>query len=490
MFGRRKKQASDAANAPARSPERWGLSESLLQLSDRDTWTIGNSFEGTQIFGAVGSGKTSGSGAAIAKAMLRAGYGGLVLTVKGDEPDLWKRYCAETGRSGSLVMFGPGHGHAFNFLEYERRRPGGGSVKNIAQLLQTVQRESQRSSGGKEDPFWQNAVEMILENAIGLLCLAGETLSVPAIEKVIRTAPKHPGEIDDPETRWHDDSYCAACLRSARDRDPTEGESPAERAATLDAVAAFWMEKFPTQPENTRGSALAMLDTLTGQFLTGPMRSLFCEGIGVVPEMTFGGAVIVIDLPLKTHHGLGRAVQILWKIMWQRAVENRDTAKDPRPVFFWADEAHNFYTAGDLSFQTTTRSARAASVLLTQSVSNYHAMMGGSGGGDAKATTDAYLGALQTMIFHANADPVTNQWAIDYFAKRWNWKSTRNKDKDGNDSSSMSPQMDPVMLAKYLQALRRGGEQDGHIVEAFISRSARPWKATDKPYLKVAFPQR
>ena len=48
-------------------------------------WTVRDAVEGVQIFGGIGSGKTSGSGRMIALKFLKAGFGGLVLTVKPDE---------------------------------------------------------------------------------------------------------------------------------------------------------------------------------------------------------------------------------------------------------------------------------------------------------------------------------------------------------------------------------------------------------------------
>src|ERR1041385_5891553 len=100
------------------------LASPLLWLSKNDPWTIREACEGTAAFGATGSGKTSGSGAAIAKSFLLAGFGGLVLCAKRDESELWKRYCRETGRSGSLAIFGPQQPSRFNFLNYELNRYG------------------------------------------------------------------------------------------------------------------------------------------------------------------------------------------------------------------------------------------------------------------------------------------------------------------------------------------------------------------------------
>ncbi len=99
------------------------LAMPLLWLGNNDPWTVRDACEGTAVFGATGSGKTSGSGQALAKAFLRSGFGGLVLCAKNDEVHLWQRYCRETNRSNSLIIFGPNQPHRFNFLNYELSRP-------------------------------------------------------------------------------------------------------------------------------------------------------------------------------------------------------------------------------------------------------------------------------------------------------------------------------------------------------------------------------
>src|SRR5579862_5814213 len=107
----------------------------LIQFGEDQIWTLNDSYQGTQVFGGTGSGKTSGSGAAIARSLLRQGCGGLVLTAKPDERALWEDYCAETGRE--LTVFGPDTGLVFNFLEYEYARGGlgAGLASNVAGLF-------------------------------------------------------------------------------------------------------------------------------------------------------------------------------------------------------------------------------------------------------------------------------------------------------------------------------------------------------------------
>ena len=79
-----------AVPAPAQDARTWPLSQILFHFESADArgkiirvpWTFGHSFEGLFVSGATGSGKTSGTGRATARAMLRAGYGGLVLCAK------------------------------------------------------------------------------------------------------------------------------------------------------------------------------------------------------------------------------------------------------------------------------------------------------------------------------------------------------------------------------------------------------------------------
>src|SRR6266498_4188809 len=84
------------AQPPPIVADEWSLDAPLLYLSNsqQDAWRIRDACEGTQIFGATGSGKTTGSGRALARAFLENGFGGVVLCAKPDEPELWKQYAA------------------------------------------------------------------------------------------------------------------------------------------------------------------------------------------------------------------------------------------------------------------------------------------------------------------------------------------------------------------------------------------------------------
>ena len=112
-------------------------------------WTIGDACQGVQIWGSTGSGKSTGSLAAIVIAFLKAGFGGLFLTSKPEDRRTYEHYCRLTGRLGDLMVFGPDQPLRYNALDAELRRrdAGAGLTENIVTLLSTLLEVTERNSG-------------------------------------------------------------------------------------------------------------------------------------------------------------------------------------------------------------------------------------------------------------------------------------------------------------------------------------------------------
>ena len=98
--------------------------------------------------------------------------------------------------------------------------------------------------------------------------------------------------------------------------------------------------------------------------MRGALRKLFCTEQNFGPEDAFKGRVIVLNLPVKEYNELGQFAQVLFKFVFQRAVErriagvDRKTAeKTTRPVFVWADESQFFVNSYDALFQSTARAS-------------------------------------------------------------------------------------------------------------------------------------
>jgi hypothetical protein len=473
----------------------WSEHNGLVDLGG-DPWRIKDACEGTIIFGGTGSGKTSGSGRALATSFLSAGFGGLVLCAKPDEPGLWRRYAEETGRGGDLVMFGNGEPWAFNFMRHETLRSGAGAglTENLVNLIMEV---SSIGSGGAQarggDPFWERAMRSLIRNCADALLMAGDAVTLHAMFEVIRSAPTEPAHLASRE--WRQGSACCRLLDAARQR-------AIGKSWDVDCVevCGYWLSQFPKLGEKTRGSIVAMFSSLAESLMRGKMRELFCEGTNLSPDDVLAGRIVVVNLPVKEWSEVGRMAAVLWKYCLQKAVERRPDNADGlrRPLFVWADECQHFASRYDSLFQATARSSRVASVYMTQ---NYPSLVAALGGEDlGKAATDSLLGNMGTKIFHANSDRETNQMAADLVGKRL--QSLRNcgagssvtlggQPSAGSSSSrGRSEHMDYEIQPMEFSMLRKGGPENGNASDALVFQNGRLWGATGRTWQKVAFRQR
>jgi hypothetical protein len=491
MLRRRPAQSGAVPMVPPNSP--FDPQYPLLWLSDEDPFRLTHAFEGVHIFGGNGSGKTSGPGQALLKAYMRAGMGGLILTAKGDEYETVKRYAEETGRLKSLIRFCPeSPDYRFNFLAYLQRAGtrGGGRSANIVKTLIAIQDSFERGEdgGAKQEKYWKNVMTQLLHCAVDLALLARPDgkLSVEIIHEIITSAPIGPAQVDDPE--WQATSLCYRLLDEALNN---EALTPRQRS-DLKLTGKFWLSEFPNLPHDTRGSAVSTVTTVLDVFLRGDMAEIFSTDLTIVPEMTLEGAIWVVDLPVKLFGQVGLAAQILIQHIWAEAIERRDVTVNPRPVFLWADESHNFVNAHYVGVQTTARSSRLCTVYLSQTLPNYYWALGGEQKG--KALTESLMGVMQTKIFCANSDPKTNAWASEIFAKSWQQKANSGvslADKGGRSMNSGSTEsLEHNVEPAEFTGLRKGGPQNNFLVSAIIHGGGRRFRATGQQHLKTTFNQK
>jgi type IV secretory pathway TraG/TraD family ATPase VirD4 len=488
--------------AIANASEAWGLSTPLLSFSKRDQLTIGRAFEGIAIFGAIGSGKSSGSGRCIALSMLAAGYGFLVLCAKSDEAAMWEEYARQTGRLADFVRFRADGTLRFDpfFHELVRKGEGAGHTENIVGLLSTLleiaDRNTGQGGGGREDEgYWKRALRQLLRNLVDLLVLAKGTVSVPDLYRLVVTAPTSLDNVRSAE--WRQQSFLFQCMAEADKQSKTTRQQH-----DFEIVADYFMLEFPGLSDKTRSVIVSTFTSMVDVLNRGLLRELFCNGTNISPEATEEGKIIVVDIPVKEYGDVGLFAATLWKYAWQKSIERRNVVTSPRPVALWCDEAHTFLTSYDMQFQTTCRAARAATVLLSQNLSNYYAMLGGSEKG--KAVADSLLGNLNLKIFHANGDHVTNEWMAAMIG--------RSRQLVGNSSSTSSVPTDAVSAALGIgmpqisagvseiyefevqpaicTTLRTGGPANGWLVDSIIFSNGVCFQATGRPYLFCTISQK
>jgi len=511
-----------ASKPPPASPHSGGISapkdwpdddEALLELgTGRDIrvenfWCLKDAFEGVQIFGGTGSGKSSGSGQALARSFLESNLGGLVLTAKLDEVLSWKRFAKETGREADLLVVEPGAPHRFNFLRYELNRPGTGAghTENLVNLfcsvLEAAERKQGQGGGGGNDSYWQRTLKQLLRNSIDLAILALDDVSLPSLYRIITSAPRTSEEAAD--TEWQTNSVCFTLIETAESR--AEGKN---RKSDFELTRDYWLKEFPNLAPETRSVIVSTFTSMADCFMRGLLRDLFCSDLTFTPEDTFKGKIIVLNLPVKEFNELGQFAQVLFKFVWQRAVERRIppgidrsvSQKTIRPVFLWADESQFFVNSYDALFQSTARSSRACTVYLTQNLPSYFSAFGGN---NSRSDAESFLGNLQTKIFHANGDPATNNWSAESIGK------TRQAQLYGGLSEGMARAGGSVnqnaggsLVFEYLvqpqefTMFRTGGPECDFQVDSLIFQGGRRWliaskeKTVPQNFIRHVFPQK
>src|ERR1700691_3209696 len=179
------------------------LDAPLLMFSEHDVWSLRDAAEGVFITGGIGSGKSSGSGAMLAKSYLSAGFGGVVCCVTVDEAERWRRYAAETGRSQSLIVVDKTLRHRFNFLDYQMTA-GRGSVFEAVRVLIDILNaaEGRMDSGGDgKDQFWQQTLRELLGKTLAPLWAAYGRITLADLMRFVHQRPVTPDHLD-PNGAW------------------------------------------------------------------------------------------------------------------------------------------------------------------------------------------------------------------------------------------------------------------------------------------------
>lgn len=498
------------------------LDTPVLQFPDgennRETynWTIRNAVEGLQIFGGIGSGKTSGSGRLVGLKYLSLGFGGLVLTAKTDERKHWEELCRIAGRSDDLIIMEPGSPHRFNIMEH---LAAGGEqqafVENIVHVLSTVIQASQQKKGGEDSMFWQTALHMTMFNVITLCQLAYEDkITLQLIYDVAQSLPKkkEQGVAAPSPEQERNTAYARTFLKaSARVGKLTEEfkatlseqqlslpkeqlddllEEHIPQLRRMNQIDNFFFEILHNLSSRTR----SIIDFIFLGFLFGllqdPIYSLLAKHSSTfkLSDCYEQGKIILVNLPVKKYHKVGRDCQVMLKYLWQQAMEARNVLLNDRPVFLWADEAQNFLHEYDAEYQATARSCRIATVYISQNLPNYYANMGGE---KSDYTIKSFLGTLATKVFHSNADVETNKYASELMGEDWH-KEVQLSETAGIDQltagKTVSWTLRKLVRAEQLVGLKTGSRQYNYHVVGYMHVQGRKF-ASNYNHKAVTFHQ-
>ena len=479
--------------------KRWNLNNPIIIFSKDennfplDKFTLGDATRGVKIFGGTGSGKSSGSGKIWAKKYLANGFGFLVLTVKQDEKNTWLKYAEMTGREGDVVVIDEGCNNQFNFLNYfvSKKKKGENITENLVDLFVTISSNSGDQSG---DSYWLLTFKQLLRNAIDLILLGQDRISIIDVYDLIITAPKNEKEAD--QVLSNKDTFKNKLFnefyQNAKSR-ITENKTSNSESLKEDfkVTEKYWLDEYPSISDKTRSIIVSHFTSMADCFMRGTLRDLFCKNTteDATPEAIIKkGKIVIIDLPIHKFKSLGRFAQAMYKYITQLAITEREKTEDMRPVCIWADEAQYFISDYDTIFQSTARSSNGCMVYLTQNIPLIISQLSGS---KSNERVKSLLGNMQTSIFHCNSDLDTNKYASDLISKVHKQKTSSTQNK-GDDSTTISRELEYQVLDREFSLLAEGGEANNYKIEAFIHVTGKIWKTDNKNtnFYKCVFDQK
>ncbi len=480
---------------PAYDP--WDLSAPLLEWADDVPWRVGSAAMGTMIFGSTGSGKSTGSLAAICNAQLRAGFGGLFLTTKLEDRDTYIKYVRDAGRMDDLLIFSPDNWLRYNFIAEERAQSKDGIalVENLTALLMAVTELGERSgsggsSGGDSERFFRLEATRLARNGLLALVLSRDVITIPDLHKLITSAAVSLEQVT--SESWQQGSFCFACLRAADDAPKSES-----MRADFDLALTYFLNEWPALSARTRSVVQSTLTSSTDLLSRGAARDMLSSPTSnISPTDCYEGAIIIADFPVLLYHDIGQLIQVILKFAWQRAHARRDISVNHRPTFIVADEAQMLLVDADQQFQAISRSTRTAVVYATQSISGMIDAMGGTG---AEPKVHALLGNLQTRICHQQSDIRTVQYMQELIGHSRQLMMTGNQSHEADwlaplmgqtsgGSAGFSETFEHEIHAADLHSLAKGGPPHW-MTEALVYEGGRRFLG-GKRWLRAGFPQR
>lgn len=481
--------------ADLRAPQRFRTDPCapVLPLTMQDAVLLHDAYPGFFICGEVGSGKTTGPGSQLAYHLLRQGAGFCVLTAKVDEFARWQRLCRDTGREADLIRFAPGERWTIDLLDYELGKGDAASVESAAQLLDTLIKVSNRQSKSQgDDEFWALLTQRIFRRAIMTVWLGTGHCNLSDVYRAILSAAKTPEEAAN--SLWRTSSFLGRCLSA--------GELRRDMSHESDLCNDFWLKEWPSLSEKTRSCGETAVVNVLDKFLSGPVASMVCApNTNLTPEDVTAGKVVVVDMPFLRWREPGQFVQIIWKLLVQRAVLARDLSGDPRPVVIWQDEGQLFATDQDVEVQEVARQSRLINVVLTQNLNVVYRALGGSEEG--KQLSHAWIGNLGTKILCGNSCPETNHYFSQMLGigKRLMEGGSANTGAEYDPfadmmghatpgaSVSWSEQYHPLVMPDEFTRLRRGGPGNDWTVDAFVFMNGHLF-SNGKPWMRASLRQR
>ena len=452
-------------------------------------------FTGIAIFGAIGTGKTSGGMYPYAEQLIayksrepQHRLGGLVLEVKGDFCRKVRTILESHDRAEDYVEVNLNADYLYNPLYNDLDAYA--LAYNIASLLNNL-------FGKGKEPFWQQAYTNLVKFIIQLHKVAYDYVTLFDVYECAINPELLENKIREAEQLLHGSHYFVVSDSLFRTHpelerfqfvadEPARSHKALQSAAleeTLKAEDVDYDCQVETSQDLTNPLKLEILEGVKRWFyhdwrrIENKLRTSIVEGISVFlslfddnpmvkrtfcppkecydaklnadgrygrplppfTELIEEGKVCALNFPVALNPGLAKAIGVMMKLDFQRALLSRIPKIEASPeqhfrqAFFICDEYQHFATAGenepngDEKFFALSRLSKCIPIVATQSISSLRSTLPGE-------TWRTLLQTFRTKIFLALSDEFSAKIASELCGKEDQWKINYNISESGHDA--------------------------------------------------------
>ncbi len=463
-----------------------------LLCFDRDNaLTVRGLLSNLLVVGRTGSGKTSGSGHALLRGLLRhPRSGGIVLANKPEDRRDFARLAAEMGRAEDVLWFSPQDALRFNVLDHVYR-VSGGNTREIVHGLSTIGESLKNGGGqrGEDAEMWRKLSEEHLYHGVQAVKLACNGVTAIDLQRFLQGAARSPDELRSETWRrgFHNEVLQAAMAAT---------KSP-EDASDYEQSVQYFLGHWPNLADRTRSSIEIGVESLLFVLNTGLARTLISTTTNFDIGDVARGKWLFVDTSPSVLGDAGLIIGASLKYIVQKDILRRDARAGNGFVVVWVDEYAQWTTSFDArQFLPLCRSHRGCLVALTQSVHGLRAALGGTSEHEA----NVLLSSFHHRVFHALGSTECAEFASDLVGKRHRMllggsmapAQSLGEELFGGRSrltSNFSTQLEAVIQPRaFLNGLRCGGPENDFLTDVIIVRTGEPF-ANGENFLRATFRQ-
>ncbi|HEV3118577.1 MAG TPA: type IV secretory system conjugative DNA transfer family protein, partial [Gemmataceae bacterium] len=306
----RRKARVGGGRQPKCNPLDWPV----MEWERGEPFSIRNLLQSVAIFGATGSGKTSGSAKTILWSLVKLGrqVGGVILGAKPEDLAETQELFRAAGRLDDLLVFSPESGNTCNYMDFIVKL-GGHDAREVSKFLGVIKESVQTGEtkgGGEMGDFWATAQEEQIFNAVVPVLLAEGEVRPDTLRDFILGAAHDPAQFDDP--KWRDGGHNTVLRKAHR--------AVKRRTDMLDLEGAtkYWTRQYPKLAEKTRSCIDAGTLGMLNLYCRGTVRQMIAEKTNFSPVRSLLGRWIFCNMSPAAHGDGGIVVTTGFKYVCQR----------------------------------------------------------------------------------------------------------------------------------------------------------------------------